>query len=190
MEVAEEVVEEIAVVSNSVAPKTSMRSLTQITFKQVFENLLYQEVKEIDGNVIPIFPNVRNYFVHLSKERIDFFTEVDNVLKIIILPSGTIELKNMSSLLALVKKAYINLGEDKKHHFKLVEALLPDEVIVLLFRILLMLFISTNGLPAVGLLEECMELVSMAMELINLKQIKTTMFQKVKHRLQTSPSFD
>lgn len=163
----------------------SISMLTQITFKQVFENLLYQDIKDVDGHGINIEPEMHIYYVYLCKERNDFFTKVDNIFKTIIDENGIIVLKHIPTLLSLIMTSYKNLKEDKEKH-QLVQNSNADEVIQLLFKILLMLFVSTNNIPNNNLIEQTMEVVNSSMDLINIKQIKITMLQRVGHKMHKS----
>lgn len=151
-----------------------IETITQITFKQIFENLIYQDIKDIDGHIISIKPNIRDYYVYLCKERVNFFTNVDSVLKTIV-DNNDVQLKHIPALLNVISIAYNNIKEDKE----LVKNENPSEIMRLLFRILLMLYININDINSEALFEEIINVINSSIDLINIKPIKMTVPQKV-----------
>lgn len=162
-------------------------NITQITFKQVFENLIYQSVSSIniDDQQVDIKPDMREYYMYLCKERIDFFVNVDNVLKQII-DNNIILLKNIPSLLDLIVISYKNLKIDKEvlNKEKDIIQSSPTDIIELLFKILLMLFMNTNNIVNENLLEEIMNVVKLSSTLINIKPIKPSVKQKIEKKIE------
>ncbi len=156
----------------------AIMTITQITFKQIFENLIYKDIKEVDGHTINIKKDIKEYFIYMCKERVDFFTSFEYVLKTIIV-NNNVELKDVPLLLNLIITTYNNLKTDNEQ----IKNGDPKEIIKLLFEILIMLFIDTNDITNDKLKGELMNIVENAVILVSIKPIKSTHLQKVQWML-------
>jgi hypothetical protein len=156
----------------------AIMTITQITFKQIFENLLYKDIKEVDGHSVNIKKDIKEYFIYMCKERVDFFTSFEYVLKTIIV-NNNVELKDIPLLLNLIITTYNNLKTDSEQ----IKNSDPKEIMKLLFEILIMLFIDTNDISNDKLQGELMNVIENAIILVSIKPIKSTPLQKVQWML-------
>jgi hypothetical protein len=156
----------------------AIMTITQITFKQIFENLLYKDIKEVDGHSVNIKKDIKEYFIYMCKERVEFFTSFEYVLKTIIV-NNNVELKDIPLLLNLIITTYNNLKTDSEQ----IKNSDPKEIMKLLFEILIMLFIDTNDISNDKLQGELMNVIENAIILVSIKPIKSTPLQKVQWML-------
>ncbi len=150
-------------------------AVTQITFKQIFENLINQDIKEVDGHNINIKQGVKEYFVYMCKERVEFFTAIEFILKTIIIDNN-VHIKHIPMLLNFVITTYNDMKLDKEY----IKNADPKEIIKLLFEVAIMLFISTNDIENELLHSELLNIIESSILLISTKPIKTNHLQKVK----------
>lgn len=160
-----------------------INKITKITFKQIFENFIYQNVKQLNNISIDVDAEVRNYFIYLCKERGDFFTHVEKIFKKIVI-NNKMDVSEVCLLMELVVNAYKNIKIDKEE----IKNADPIVIIKTMFIILIMLYIQTNDLDYDTLFNEMIKIVEMSIELIKVKPIKASLPEKMTKMFYTTIS--
>jgi hypothetical protein len=149
--------------------------ITKFTFHQIFENFLIQIKDQNNDYNIIITPKMHTYFTLLCKENNPLFSEIESILKTIII-DDKIDIKDIPNIIVLVTKMYNTIKNDKD-----VPICDPYELIVTLLKVLIILYVKTNNIENDKLVGELDEIIKASTELIKLKAIQNSIFSCLKN---------
>jgi hypothetical protein len=151
--------------------KDLMVDIINVTLQKMFENFLQKNAEELKKVHINLSPELQKYFILFCQEHPDFFTDIENSLKAIIV-DNTINSKDIPELLILMSNIYI-LIKDKKVRTNHLEGVDPYDIIETLMKIAVMLWVEKENknysVESVQLLvEQVMAIVKIAIKLMKL----------------------
>jgi hypothetical protein len=131
-------------------------------YNMIIEYILQQDCDTINGN-IKLTPEVKKYFLFLCKEQPSLFGVIEESLKKIIL-DDKIDAKDIPELINVVSNIY-NVIKHKENKPQID----IYDLIKTLIHFALFVYIETNKIKNVELLDSLMKIVDISIELIKIQ---------------------